>query len=40
MRLIPGLSRRHNELVGRFKMAAGNKVSIRVQVIEYTYIPT
>ena len=32
--------RRQNELVGKFKMAAGDKVSIRGQVMEYTYIPT
>ena len=31
--------RRQNELVGKFKMAAGDKVSIRGQVMEYTYIP-
>ena len=35
LRLIPGLE----ELVGKFKMAAGDKVSIRGQVKEYTYIP-
>ena len=34
------VSRRQNELVGKFKMAAGDKVSIRGQVMEYTYIPT
>jgi hypothetical protein len=32
--------RRQNELVGKFKMAAGDKVSIRGQVMEYMYIPT
>ena len=32
--------RRQNELVGKFKMAAGNLVSIRGQVMEYMYIPT
>ena len=31
------VSRRQNELVGKFK---GDKVSIRGQVMEYTYIPT
>ena len=34
------MSRRQNELVGKFKMAAGDKVSIRGQIMEYTYIPT
>ena len=33
-------ARGQNELVGKFKMAVGNKVSIRGQVMEYTYIPT
>ena len=34
------MSRRQNELVGKFKMAAGDMVSIRGQVMEYTYIST
>ena len=34
------MSRRQNELVGNFKMAAIDMVSIRRQIIEYTYIPT
>jgi hypothetical protein len=34
------VSRGQNELVGKFKMAAGDVVSIRGQVMEYTYIPT
>ena len=34
------VSRRQNELVCKFKMAAGDTVSIRGQVMEYTYIPT
>jgi hypothetical protein len=34
------VSRRQNKLVGKFKMAAGDKVSIRGQVMEYMYIPT
>ena len=34
------VSRGQNELVGKFKMAAGDMVSIRGQVMEYTYIPT
>ena len=32
--------RRQNELVGKFKMAASDLVSVRGQVMEYTYIPT
>ena len=34
------VSKGQNELVGKFKMAAGDIVSIRGQVMEYTYIPT
>ena len=34
------ISRRQNELVGKFKMVAGDKVGIRGQIMEYTYIPT
>ena len=34
------VSRGQNELVGKFKMVAGDMVSIRGQVMEYTYIPT
>ena len=34
------VSRRQDELVGKFKMVAGDKVSIRGQVMECTYIPT
>ena len=33
-------SRRQNELVGKFKMTAGDMVSIGGHVMEYTYIPT
>jgi hypothetical protein len=33
-------SRRQNELVGKFKLAASDLVSVRGQVMEYTYIPT
>ena len=33
-------SRRQNELVSKFKMAARNLVSVRGQVMEYPYIPT
>jgi hypothetical protein len=36
MRLIP----EQNELIGDFKMAAGNIISTKMQVMEYTYIPT
>ena len=32
--------RRQNELVGKLKMVSGDMVSIRGQVMEYTYIPT
>ena len=32
--------RGQNELVGKFKMTAGDMVSIRGQVMEYMYIPT
>ena len=34
------VSRGQNELVCKFKMAAGDMVSIRGLVVEYTYIPT
>ena len=34
------VSRRQNELVGKFKMVAGDKVSIRGHFMESTYIPT
>jgi hypothetical protein len=34
------VSRGQNELVCKFKMAAGDMVSIRGQVMEYTSIPT
>jgi hypothetical protein len=34
------VSRRQNELLGKFKMAVGDMVSIRGQVMEYTYIST
>ena len=40
LNLMPGLSRGQNELVCKFKMAAGDMVSIRGQVMKYTYIPT
>ena len=33
------VSRRQNELVDKFKMAAGDMFSIGGQVMEYTYIP-
>ena len=38
LRLIPGQCL--EELVGKFKMAAADMVSIREQVMEYMYIPT
>ena len=34
------MSRGQNELVGKFKMVVGAVISIRRQVMEYTYIPT
>jgi hypothetical protein len=34
------VSRGQNELISKFKMAAVDVISIRGQVIEYTYIPT
>ena len=34
------VSRGENDLVGKFKMAAGDMLSIRGHVMEYTYIPT
>ena len=34
------VSRRQNELVGKFKMATGDMVSIRGPLLEYRYIPT
>ena len=34
------VSRGQNELVGKFKMVAGDMVNIRGKVMEYTYIPT
>jgi hypothetical protein len=37
---VRAVSRRQNELVGKFKMAASDMLSIRGQVMEYMYIPT
>jgi hypothetical protein len=34
------MSRGQDELIGKFKMVAGDVISIRGQVLEYTYIPT
>jgi hypothetical protein len=34
------VSREQDELIGKFKMAAGDVISIRGQILEYTYIPT
>ena len=33
-------SRGHDKLVGKFKMAVGDVIIIRGQVLEHTYIPT
>ena len=40
LRYTRAVSRRQNELVGKSKMAADDKVSIRGQVMEYTYFGT
>ena len=34
------VSKRKNELIGQFKIAAGDVISIRGPVMEYMYIPT
>ena len=34
------MSRGQNELISKFKMVARDVISIRRQVMEYTYIPT
>ena len=34
------MSRGQSELIGKFKIAAGDVISIRGQIIEYTYILT
>ena len=34
------VSKGQNELIGKFKMSAGDVISIRGEVMEYTYIPT
>ena len=34
------VSRRQGEVVGKFKMAAGDVISIRGQVLEHMYVPT
>jgi hypothetical protein len=34
------VSRGQDKLVGKLKMAAGDVISIRGQVLEHTYIPT
>ena len=34
------VSRGQNELIGKLKMVAGDVISVRGQVLEYTYIPT
>ena len=40
LRLMPGLCLEDNEFVGKFNIVADDLVSIKVQVMEYTYIPT
>ena len=37
---LKAVSRGQSKLVGKFKMAAGDVISIRGQVMEYPYIPT
>ena len=37
---IRAVYRGQNELIGKFKMAAGDVISIRGQVMKYTYIAT
>ena len=34
------VSRGHNKLIGKFKMEAGDGISIREQILEQTYIST
>ena len=34
------MSRAQDNLIGQFKMAAGDVISIKGQVMKYTYIPT
>ena len=34
------ISRRQNKLIGNFKVAAGDVINIRWQVMEFMYIPT
>ena len=34
------VSRGQDKLIGKFKMAVGDVISIRGQVLEYMYIPT
>jgi hypothetical protein len=34
------VSREHNKLIGKFKIVVDIAISIRGQVMEYTYIPT
>ena len=37
---VKAVSRGQDKLVGKFKMPAGDVISIRGQVLEHTYIPT
>ena len=34
------VSRGQDKLIGKFKLATGDVISIRGQIMEYTYIPT
>ena len=34
------MSRGQNKLIDKFKVAAGDMICIRGQIMEYTYIPT
>ena len=34
------MSRGQNEMIGKFKTAVGDVISIRGQIMKYTYIPT
>ena len=37
---VRAVSRGQDQLIGKFKMAASDLVSVRGQVMEYMYIPT
>ena len=40
MEIIWAVSRGQDELLGKFKMAVGDMISIRGQLMKYMYIPT